>query len=168
MENNEEILWKGNPKKGFQLVFEDLLIIPFLCFFCFVLYIISDGRLPSLILAGLVLTGIIYIRYIKDIFERQYTEYYITPIKAVIRVHGVETVIYFDTLKKISWKEHPFSYKYGSVIFGEEENIFGNPNEEFSFGSHRGLNLSRDKISIAFIEDYKEVYNLIKEKINKK
>lgn len=71
----------------------------------------------------------------------------------------------FTSIQKVSFKEHPFSYRYGSIIFGEEENIFGPNDVPFSFERRGGLNLKRDKVAIDFIKDYKEVYNLIKQKV---
>lgn len=60
----EETLWSGKPKKGFQLVFEDLLIIPFMLFFCFVSYMIASNiknNIVGILVALIIFLGIIYI-----------------------------------------------------------------------------------------------------------
>lgn len=159
-----DILWHGKPKQGFQLIFEDIIIIPFILFFGVVVYIaISSMNNASIgIFTSLSAMGcLIYFRYIKEIIKRRFITYEITSKKIIIRKSYEEIVLPFSSINKISFKEHPFSYNYGSVIFGEEQNIFGPTDVPFRFGAHRGLNLERDKVAIDFIKDYKEVYNLI-------
>lgn len=164
LNNSEKILWQGVPKQGFQIVLQDLLIIPFLlifmCVSIFMLYINFIG-----IFFVLFTAYVIYTRYIRDITDRKNTKYYVTQEHVILYKPKNTVTIPFKEIKKISYTDHPFKFIYGSIIFGEEENIFGDLNEEFSFGQKRGLNLERDKIAIEYIKDYKEVYQLIQEKI---
>jgi len=164
----EEILWEGKPKQGFQLVFEDLMIIPFIFFFGTVVYLIVGNRINSaagIFISIVAMLIIIYIRYIRNSIERQSVTYQITSKKVIIRKPYEEIMLPFSSIDKLSFKEHPFTYTYGSVIFGEEENIFGPTDVPYRFGAQGGLNLERDKVAIDFIKDYKEVYYLIRAKM---
>ncbi|RWW98862.1 YdbT family protein [Flavobacterium cerinum] len=164
LNKSEKILWQGVPKQGFKIILQDLIIIPFLLLFIcasiFMLYINFIG-----IFFVIFTVYVIYTRYIRDIIDRKNTKYYITEQHVILCKPKNTVTIPFKEIKKISYTDHPFKFIYGSIIFGEEENIFGDPNEEFSFGYKGGLNLTRDKTVIEYIKDYKEVYQLIQEKI---
>ena len=175
LQKNEYVLWKGYPKKGFQLVFEDLIIIPFFgILFSIFLYISfrSDSMYASLLVLGF-LSLLIYFRYISDIIKRKSTVYFVTSERVVILKYLQEISITYPEIDKISYIEHPFGYTYGSIIFGEEETIFGKvDNSPFEWqrllGTRSGINLKRDEVSIAFIKNYKEVYNLVQSQLAKK
>ena len=165
---NEIILWEGTPKQGFQLVFEDLLIIPFLLSMTAVniammIIIISPFIIFELLFLPILLYAI-YRRYIEDIIIRKQTNYLITSQRIIINKKEQTIILELKNINKISYKDHPFKFIYGSIIFGEEENIFGDYNEKIALSS-KGLNLERDKVAIEFIKDYKEVYHLIKQQI---
>jgi len=161
----EEILWQGIPKKGFQLVMEDLLIIPFIFIFGFVVGTIIIINPKPFTYFGFLFYAIggfaIYRRYITDIISRKKSHYIITSKKVVLNKNGRFIIFPYERIKTVSFKEHPFSFKYGSVIIGKEQNIFGDNNESFHYPVRGGLNLKRDEYAIDFITDYKEVYNLI-------
>jgi len=162
----EELLWQGRPKRGFQLVFEDLLILPFIILFGAVgtLLLIGPGPFNYFGFLFYIMGGIaVYKRYITDIISRKKTQYLITSKKVILHKNKKFIIFPFERIKNISFKEHPFSFKYGSIIIGKEQNIFGDNNEPFHYPARGGLNLNRDNYAIEFITDYKEVYNLIKQ-----
>ena len=164
----EEILWQGKPKQGFQLVFEDFLIIPFMLISIFIgtlIFILSPFDLFGFLFYT-VWGVVIYNRYIGDIISRRTTQYVITSKKVILNKNKKFIIFPFERIKNISFKDHPFSFKYGSVIIGKEQNIFGDYNKPLPYligGVRAGLNLKRDDYAIEFITDYKEVYNLIKQ-----
>jgi len=164
---NEEILWKGKPKAGFQFVIGDLLVIPVL------LSILAIGTLFYIygrsdamhMVVGCAITFIygVYMRYIKDIYDRRDKRYYITAKNVIISLNAYENIIIpFEEIWEFSLVEHPFDYKYGSIFFEEEESVMG----KVGVWSRGGVHLQREKVSIAFIKDYKEPYDLIKSKVN--
>lgn len=165
---NEEILWEGRPKKGFQLVIGDLLVIPFLLLILvigilFFIYVRSDA-MHMVVGCFIIFAYGIYIRYIKDIFDRRDKRYYITSTKVIISIDPYDNIIIpFEDIRQFSLVEHPFNYEYGSIFFGEEESVMG----KVGILSHRGgVNFQREKMSIAFIKDYKEPYDLIRSKVD--
>lgn len=167
--NGEQILWQGRPKQGFQFVTYDLIIIPFTILFFFIgisMVIESKNLLPAII----VISGfcLVWKRYIIDFKEIKSSQYYVTSHKVVIATPKKTYIIPYEKIGIFSFIEHPFSYKYGTVVFGEEENIFGSVDEKFSLGTRGGINLSRNDVAIEFIEDYKLVYNIIKQKVSEK
>jgi hypothetical protein len=165
LRENETILWQGTPKQGFQLVFEDLLIIPFILIMLTVsIMVITQFHIIGLLFLFMPLYAI-YRRYVQDIIGRKNTNYLVTSERVIISKKDKTIILTLNKIKKFSYKDHPFKFIYGSIIFGEEENIFGDYNEKFSLGRKGGMNLERNKLAIEFIKDYKEVYNLIKQKI---
>ena len=89
----------------------------------------------------------------------------------IIIKNSVIKSLTLDSIKQISFEEHPFKYIYGSVIIGEPENIFGSNNEPFIWkyliNYQNGLNFKSNKYSIEFIKDYKKVKLLLENEILK-
>lgn len=183
LEEDEILIWSDYPKQSFQILFEDLLIIPFLI----IVILISASLLFQIILnistnifiiifsISTLTTSIalIYSRYIQKIILQKKSIYGLTSKRVVIIVNNKANSLNLSDIKEISFVEHPFNYKYGSIIFGEPESIFGSSNlSPFEFkkiiiGYRGGLNLKRDDFVFDFITDTKKIYHLIKSKINK-
>ena len=179
LEEDELLIWSDYPKQSFQLVFEDLIIIPFLSI---PFFIMTFGFVKILNLntnKDIILTTILFLfifcflinnRYIQKLNIQKKSIYALTTKRAIIIADSKIKSLNLTDIKEISFVEHPFNFKYGSVIFGEPENVFGSLNEPFKFsyllGHHEGMNLKRDDFAFDFINNTKTTYNLIKSKIS--
>lgn len=166
--SGDEVLWQGYPKKGFAMEQNDLLIIPFvvtvISFSIFLLTV--KVYMPPIIFIAFTIY-VIWTRYIKFFIRLASTTYYVTSRKVIILQGEKSQIITYHSNPVFSYAEHPFTFNYGSVIFGEEENIFGGNNEKFTFGRRGGINLNRNAFAIEQIKDYKLVYNIIKDQVSK-
>lgn len=180
LEKDELLIWSEFPKQSFQIVFEDLIIIPLLSiilFLGFYLFTISLNNLTNkelLPISVLMILGsfyIIYSRFIQKVISQKKSIYALTTKRVIILVGKELEFQNLSDIKDISFVEHPFTYKYGSIIFGEPENIFGSSNEPFKskyiLGYRGGINLKRDNFSFDFITETKTIFQLIESKINK-
>lgn len=141
----EDMLWQGKPKQGFQLIFEDLLIIPFISVIVFVgtMIIITTSSIYFGVFFYAIVGSVLYNRYIKDIFSWKTTEYLITSKRIILLKNRKLMIFPFERIKHVSFKVHPFSPKFGSVIIKKEQNIFGGNNKSVPSlisGVHGGLN----------------------------
>lgn len=114
---------------------------------------------------------LIYFRYIQKINIQKKSIYALTSKRIIIIADNKIKSLNLIDIKEVSFVEHPFNFKYGSVIFGEPENIFRSSNEPFKFqyllGYRGGINLKRDDFAFDFITDTIAIYHLIESKINK-
>lgn len=177
---NEVILWTGKPENGFRITFEDLIKIPFLFIFIgisilmFKISLSNNSNSGMTIISFLFISGGISIfinNYIIEQFRRKNHIYFITNQRVIFIKNSVIKSLTLDSIKQISFEEHPFKYIYGSVIIGEPENIFGSNNEPFNWkyliNYQNGLNFKSNKYSIEFIKDYKKVKLLLENEILK-
>ncbi len=179
LEKDEVLIWSDYPKQSFQIVFEDLIIIPFLTIILFIgiyllILVLNFNANKDLIIFSIftIISPVIliYFRYIQKINIQKKSIYALTSKRVIIITDNKIDFLNLIDIKEISFVEHPFNFKYGSVIFGEPENIFGSSNEPFKFsyllGYRRGMNLKRDDFAFDFITDTNKIYHLIKSKIN--
>ncbi len=177
---NEIILWTGKPEKGFRITFEDLIKIPFLFIFTgisillFKISLSNNGYSGMTIISFLLTSGGITIfinNYIIEQFRRKNYIYVITNQRVIFIKNNVFKSLNLDSIKQISFVEHPFNHIYGSVIIGEPENIFGSNYEPFHWkyllNYQSGINFKLNKNSIEFIKDYKKVKFLLENEILK-
>jgi hypothetical protein len=179
LEKDEELIWSDFPKQGFQLVFDDLIIIPFVSIvFSVAIFLFFNSLnyksnkylfiLPVFMIIGIIL--LINQRYIEQINIHKKTIYGLTSKRAIILYQKKIKSIDITDIKEISFVEHPFNFIYGSVIFGEPESILGSCNEPFEYkyllGYRGGINIKRDDFSFDFILNSKSIFNLIQSNIN--
>ncbi|OOG71606.1 hypothetical protein [Flavobacterium sp. A45] len=176
LEKDEVLIWSDYPKQSFQIVFEDLIIIPFLTIIFFIgvyllIMVLNFDANKDLIIFSIftVVISILLInyRYVQKVNIQKKSIYGLTSKRVIIIANNKIKSLDLIHIKEISFVEHPFNFKYGSVIFGEPENIFGSSNEPFKFNNRGGLNLKRDDFAFDFITDTKKIYHLIESKINK-
>jgi hypothetical protein len=180
LEKDEKLIWSDFPKQGFQLVFDDLIIIPFVVIVLSLGIFLSFNSLNYKLNKYLLVFSVFMIigailsinqRYIKQINIQKKTIYGLTSKRAIILYEKKIKSIDITEIKEISFVEHPFNFIYGSVIFGEPESILGSCNEPFEYkyllGYRGGMNLKRDDFSFDFILNSKTVFNLIQSNINK-
>jgi hypothetical protein len=175
LEKDEVLIWSDYPKQSFQIVFEDLIIIPFLTIIFFIgvyllIMVLNFDANKDLIIFSIftVVISILLInyRYVQKVNIQKKSIYGLTSKRVIIIANNKIKSLDLIDIKEISFVEHPFNFKYGSVIFGEPENIFGSSNEPFKFNNRGGLNLKRDDFAFDFITDTNKIYHLIKSKIN--
>ena len=115
------------------------------------LYVLNFNTKKELIVFSiftiLVISILINFRYIQKINIQKKSIYGLTSKRVIIIADNKIKFLDLIDIKEISFVEHPFNFKYGSVIFGEPENIFGSSNEPFKFTIVED-NLKRDDLHL--------------------
>jgi hypothetical protein len=160
-------------KKYFPFKVEDLLKLLVIVMFSFFINLIlndikrfnKDFSVTDLI--PLLMMIIVFITLLINFYKRFLIaykwKYIVTNQRLVIINHKdvIESSFYFNDFPSLNFQEN--AYGNGYLIIGDKEPVFA---ESKSFTSYRvGVNFSEEDFILYNIENVKNVYNIIKERI---
>lgn len=163
LDNNENLIWTGQPKKGIIFRSSDIFLIPFSLLWCgFAIFwfttVLTSGAPFFFVLFGIpfVIVGLNFVfgRFIIDAKQRASTIYGLTEHRIIIK-----SGIFTKSIKSLNIKTIS-DIEYEEKSDGSGTINIGPQNPMVNWGN--GINWGSGKTpSLDFIQDVRKVYNKI-------